>query len=828
MQFFKDMYMVQRKLLNDDIDRLNISTEDKDKLKAIAKKMDEEEVDDDGIVYRNFVESYFPWKRFGDYWLAVKNGPYGTEFYTGTSELKINIMMRRMQKKYPDKAIFRKGYSLEQLRKEYSGDFALLNDMIKILDDAKTSGSTDVRAIKDDVVQLWLSTLGERSLRKKMMHSEDVTGFSTDITRVLNDTLVGYSRQIPKLMYGTTIRNELDAAKDLIKAAGDDKVLDPVTVDKLNAALDILKGRMNKTLNPPSVSLLGRIGRGFTNITHTLLLSSAATAALQFANIGIRVIPRVNRLYGYGKAAKVMANYSKIWDSIGVVRRADNTVVLPGEKEFTWDEPSIGIGPSSMLKNDPVKQKLFNIGLDREAFSGGHSSSIHLDLEAKNKIGRATDSAVKITMSLYSAADRISREITYMTFAELEYNRLMADKNWVAQQRSKKLDPSEEAIKLAADKAVEETGSTQGLYNTLERPNIMQNELGRVIFQFKMFAVNQWKFLLRAGRELSQGQLDVLHELGGAFLMTGLVLGGITNLPFYSLIAGIADMLGFGDGDEPEETDTDSTLVQSDADGYFRYRWLDKHFGTQKISIGDKEYPISYILQHGLVPTVTGWATGPRVSLDNLWWREPQYSPTLTGTIANGMITNLGPAVSYNTTFLNGVQDIIEGDVLAGTVKIAPAPVKAALGAYKLAMEGAVTPGGDELVQGEISSFAKIGVGLGFQATEVYDAQYRRNRWYRGVQKYNAEKASVLNENNKLRYDPDAKEEDWVQWGQHMDKFNKRYPAPGYVIDFPTIAQSEKAFDDRKYSQTYGVPMSKEELELNMWFINGRPLVISK
>lgn len=825
MQFFKDMYMLQRKLLNDDIDRLNISDDDKTKLKTLAKKMDEEEVDDDGIVYKNFVESYFPWKRFGDFWLAIKSGPYGTEFYTDTAEWKLNFLMRKLKKKYGDKAIFRKGHSLDQLRKEYSGDFSLLNDMIKILDDAKTSGSTDIKSVKDDVVQLWLSTLGERSLRKKMMHSQDITGFSTDITRVLNDAMVGYSRQIPKLMYGTQINNELSAAADLIKAAGDEKVLDPVIVDKLNAALGVIKKRVNTHLNPPAVGRLAKVGRFFSNLTHTVLLSSGATAALQFANVGIRVMPRINRLYGYGKASKALAKYLKVYDSIGVVKRdSDNTIILPGEEEFTWDEPSVGIGPSSLIKNNPVLQKLFNIGVDREAFSGGHSSSIHLDMETKNKVGRATDTAIKVTMSLYSAADRISREITYMMFAELEYNKLMADKNWVRAQKAKNLNPSEEAIKLAADKAVEETGNTQGRYSTIERPNIMQGELGRLVFQFKMFAVNQWKFMLKAARELCQGQWDVLHEIGGVLLMTGVILGGITNLPFYSLITGLLDMLGFGDGDEPEERDPEATLVQNDADGYFRYRWLDKHFGDNKVTIGDKEYTMSYVLQHGLLPTVTGWGIGPRVSLDNLWWREPQFSPTLTGTIANALATNLGPAISYNTTVLRGIQDISDGNILEGTTKLAPAPLKAALNAYKLGIQGAVTSGGDELLQGELSSFAKLGAGIGFNPTEVADAQYRRNRWYRGAQKYDAEKGSILNENNRLRYDPNATEEDWAEWGKHLDKFNKRYPAPGYAIDYSTVQSSEKAFDDRKYSQTYGVPMSAEQMEYNMWFINGRPL----
>lgn len=824
MEFFKDMYLITRKLLDQDIDRLNISAEDKAKIKQLAKQSDEEEVDDDGIVHKSFVESYFPWKRFGDRWLAVKNGPYGREFYTDFSATKINKKEQRLRKKYGNKATFEKGKSLDELRKKYASDLPLLNDIIDILNRAKVAGETDMGTVKDDIVQLWLSTLGERNLRKKMLHSEDISGFDSDILSVLNDAMGGLSRQIPKLMYGNRIRNEYDTAIELIKGATEEGIIDSTLGSKLKTVVGILKGRAELDLNPRKVGKIAKLGRGFGRFNYVIFMSGVATAALQSVNIVSRVIPKAFRYYGPIKTGKLITKYLNVYKSIGAVRRQeDNTIIIPGEEEFSWDEPSIGVGSSSLIKNNPVLQKLFEIGRNHDVFSGVRTSAIDTISATSTKFSRSMENAEKMFTMLYNASDRINREITYMVFAELEYNRLMKDEKWKREQKANGLNVREEAIKAAGKQAVQYTGDTQGRYTTSERPNAFQNEFLKSsgLTQFKMWAVNQWQWQLKAARELAQGDTGALYELAGAYITIGLLLGGLSRLPFYSIITGLIDLLGLLDEDDPEDKDYNATFLGSDADGYFRYRWLPKHFGAYKVDVGDKEYSMSSILDRGVFPVLTGIDTGPRVSLDSLWWREPLYASTIGGKILSAAGANAGPTISNGMNYTNAAQALQDGDLMEAVKKMAPAPAKAAITANELGEKGAVTAAGNKLIQGSISSLAEVGVLAGFQATEIADAKDRINRWYRGAAKYDAEKADFLNLYNKLRYEKGT-DKDLARLKDMYKTFNTKYPL--LPIDDDTLERSANAYDKKKQGAVFGVSMTPEELAMNTWFLEGRPI----
>ena len=509
-------------------------------------------------------------------------------------------------------------------------------------------------------------------------------------------------------------------------------------------------------------------------------------------SIPIRVLPRAGSQYGYANATKMLTKYMNVLKSVG------RTVNENGER--SWLRPSVGT--STMVTTNPRNKRFFDAGVNHGVFDTLDSALIAEDRATKDEVAKDLNKIYKYSTLLFQNSERITREMAFMMNAELAYDAHIKD--------GKSAEVAEE---LAIKDAVEATRDTMGNYREFERPSIMRSDLARAVFLFKMYAVNQTKFLWTNAIQMFKHEDKATRwrlkkELAGVLMMAG-VFGGATALPLYSTICWLLDML-MGDDDD---RDAEDPFLANDSDSRFRYEWLPSHFGET----GGK------ILERGLVSYLTGANVSSRVSLDNLWFRNPQYSPTYAGKFYNMLEANLGPNVSVASNYAAAADDFSNGDTDRGLEKILPAGLKGFATATRLAREGAQTYSTDPLVtKDELSTLEIIGAGAGFQPLDVADAVTKRNAIEAARSKMKDERTKILGLYNKTRYNENATDADWDRVSAMMEKFNRRYPQPGSAIDEDTISRSEKNFDSAREKAVYGSPMTDEELMYAPWFTEGR------
>jgi len=804
-QFYVDGYNLTRTLLNTQIQALPIDAAAKAKLMKSVRLMQEQSeaiVDTAGKKQNALPEEYTPFMRYGENWLRVTakgGGPAGRAFYTFESGADRNKFQRqeaaRLGKDPEDASVFSKGSDLTSLRKDFANESVMLKEMFSAIDKATTSSTissaTDVDAfkegLKDQLYQVYLLTLPERSLRKQFLNAKNITGFSADIFRNFKTSATKLANQASKLRYATEIQNEVIAARESLAGRP------PSEVEKLSLFVNEIAYRANEELNPTPRSKLAAAASQFAFVT---ILTGAASAMVQFASIPVMVMPRLNRDYGYGKSAAKFARYMPIWDTIGVTTTEPNGDVV-------YSAPSIGT--SKMVTSNPVLQRAFEEAVNRQVTTVGSVSIIANNKQTpentrKSAVGAAAESAYGLVTGLFSGAERLTREMTYMMAFELEY------------AKTKDFDAS-------VEKAIEITQDTLFRYDTMERPRILRTGLGGAIGQFKMYAAGMTSFFIRgmynSMRILNPKEaLSAVHLLGGV-LLTGAVFHGLAGSPFYSTITTLIDLI-LNSGDEDEEKKKrrqKNPLTAQSSDLRFRYEFLPEQFGEIKMpGIDGKEYKLSTVLEKGLVSVLTDVNVGSRTSFNNMWFRSAPEGKDWKETAFNIAEANLGPSVSAGGNFISGVEDVWDGKIRRGLEKMVPAFFKGSIVASRYADEGAQTRNRDVILKAnELSGLNLAAQVLGFTPTRLAQIQ-EFNYGIKEVEvKALREKNDLLKDLKDLENNPDRNPESRKKLDRRIDQHNRRYNyMEGFIIDEDTRERSLEAYDTRKENTIRGKLTTEE------------------
>lgn len=804
-QFYVDGYNLTRTLLNTQIQALPIDAAAKAKLMKSVRLMQEQSeaiVDTAGKKQNALPEEYTPFMRYGENWLRVTakgGGPAGRAFYTFESGADRNKFQRqeaaRLGKDPEDASVFSKGSDLTSLRKDFANESVMLKEMFSAIDKATTSSTissaTDVDAfkegLKDQLYQVYLLTLPERSLRKQFLNAKNITGFSADIFRNFKTSATKLANQASKLRYATEIQNEVIAARESLAGRP------PSEVEKLSLFVNEIAYRANEELNPTPRSKLAAAASQFAFVT---ILTGAASAMVQFASIPVMVMPRLNRDYGYGKSAAKFARYMPIWDTIGVTTTEPNGDVV-------YSAPSIGT--SKMVTSNPVLQRAFEEAVNRQVTTVGSVSIIANNKQTpentrKSAVGAAAESAYGLITGLFSGAERLTREMTYMMAFELEY------------AKTKDFDAS-------VEKAIEITQDTLFRYDTMERPRILRTGLGGAIGQFKMYAAGMTSFFIRgmynSMRILNPKEaLSAVHLLGGV-LLTGAVFHGLAGSPFYSTITTLIDLI-LNSGDEDEEKKKrrqKNPLTAQSSDLRFRYEFLPEQFGEIKMpGIDGKEYKLSTVLEKGLVSVLTDVNVGSRTSFNNMWFRSAPEGKDWKETAFNIAEANLGPSVSAGGNFISGVEDVWDGKIRRGLEKMVPAFFKGSIVASRYADEGAQTRNRDVILKAnELSGLNLAAQVLGFTPTRLAQIQ-EFNYGIKEVEvKALREKNDLLKDLKDLENNPDRNPESRKKLDRRIDQHNRRYNyMEGFIIDEDTRERSLEAYDTRKENTIRGKLTTEE------------------
>ena len=813
-QFYIDNYNIIRSILNTQIQALPIDAAAKEKLlKSVRVMQEQERIDENGDKTKAFPEEYFPFMRYGENWLRVKSGPAGRAFYTFDDATSRNDFLNEEAvrlKVSPDNGnIFQAGSELTSLRKDFANGSLMLQQMFSIIDDATTAksvaGASPVlnpltaasnidkfkEDLKDQLYQVYLLTLPERSIRKQFLHAENVTGFSSDILRNFKTSATKMANQAAKLKYATDIQNEISAARSSLAGRP------PLQFEKLSLFVNEMAARAAEEINPPPPNTLVSVAN---HMAFMWLLTSAASAAVQFLSVPTMVMGRLNADYGYVNAAAKFMKYAFIFKSVGVTKKEPNG-------DVTYTAPSIG--NSNLVKSNTRLQKAFDAAVDRQITTETNISVLTNNKRTPentptNKFTSATQQIYGVITGMFSGAERLSREMTYMMAFELAFDKTN-DFNASVEQ----------AVKIVQD--------TLFRYDSMERPRLLRPALLRNIGQMKMYAGFMTLYFLRntyTAMKVTNPKesLRAMHILGSTLLM-GAMFHGLKGTPFYSSICTLIDLfLNSGeDSEEKRRRRTKNPLTAESSDLRFRYEFLPEHFGDIKIpgigkDVNGGNYKLSTVLERGPVSVLTDMNIGSRTSYDNMWFRSAPEGKNWKETALNIAEANLGPSVSAGGTFVEGLGDLANGDVQRGLEKMVPALFKGSVVAHRLAEEGAQTRNHDVMLRKEeITALNLAAQMFGFAPTRLAKIQDTNFALKEVVVEAKKEKSKLLDELKDFEQNPSKTIKDMRALDNRIDQHNKKYGyLEDFVIDEDTRERSLKSYEKRKENTERGLFTTEE------------------
>lgn len=821
--FYSDMYAAMRSEQNQYIKALPIDDEAKNELLASVDPDNYAEEADANDPHEGVPESvrpkeYFPFRRYGKYWLTVagKGIKTGRERHHFESAFKRDAFLRKRAKELgvdPENSeVFDKGNSLEDYQGNMVESSLMLSKMFATIDKAVVSGNYDTtkyaspaealdamkKDLKDKLYQTYLMTLPERSLRRQFIHAEKVTGFSGDVLRNFRTASAQYATQIPKLQFGSDVNRAIDEAYASLDGM-------PVSERaKSRTYVDEMSRRVRSAINPeePSAWIAALSRFSFYEV-----MTSVASAASQMASIPLSVMPKLNADYGYAASAAAFMRYSFIPYSFGLPKR---------DADGAYSQILPSVGTSAAVQNNPVRKRAFEELQSRDVFDASSASSMLLRNEMKHNYStynipaEVLGLAAKAMRLPFTMFDLASREMSGMMFFDLDY-----EKNLKAG-----MSPSE-AFDTAIENTVKGIDETIGSHNQFERPRYMVGKTRQLLFLFRMYAVNRTMFGLRMGSQIIRGEnatgrtrAAALHELTGSLAMVGL-FAGAAGEPLLDVICSAIDMIlpSLMDDDEEEEFRRQHPYSYNNAKHRFLYEWLPKHFGQQTLpGLDGKDHALADVLRNGVPSELIGVNFGSRLSWNGMWIRDSLPGENLGDTITNFLETNLVPGASVSLEFIKALEDMYKGDVMRGLEKVVPGLFRGELTSERLAKEGAETRKGVKMfTKDEITALQRNFQRLGWSPNEVADWQRERMGVLSMVNAVQQERSDLMLKLNKAKSDPEGSDQTVAEVEAEVREFNRLHPLPELQIEKEDIDKSRKRYLKGEMETYRGTELTPEQ-----------------
>lgn len=824
-QYYQDAYTTTRTMLNEQIDALPIDAAAKAKLLKSVRLMHEKSVgtdtevltDEDGtpfaeVSFKNLPEDYFPFKRYGEYWLRVEGGPAGREFYLFENGTQRNLFLKRRAREMgvdpKDSDIFEQGDDIHALRQNFQDSSVMLQEMFANIDQADGAGRFDIanfagaadpeaaakaaleaykEELKDQLYQTYLMTMPERSFRKQFIHAEKITGFSADILRNFKTSATAYANQLAKLKYGTEISNTVQRARDTLKGMPTD----------MRGRMELFVNEMDKRaqaeVNPPEDSAFAA---GLNQFAFIMLLTGAASAATQMASIPIMVMPTLSEQYGYGKASAELAKLMPIWKSVGITQKDSET------GEVTYTAPSLA--SSDLARKNPNLNRAFQEAAEKyNLFSLTNTSVITdsartPDNSPESMLGKTGKTITRGMTALFTGSERMSREISFAMAFNLEF------------AKSGNFDES-------VQKAVQTTHELLGRYDNMNRPRVLRNFAGRTVGQFKMYSIFMTSWFIRNGNTMFREGLGeaegraAAQRLAGTLIM-GSLFHGLVGMPMYSVITAVVDALTDEDDEEVKKRLAKNPLTAMNSNFRFRYEFLPKYFGEITMpGLDGRQHSLAEVLEKGPISALTDINFSSRTSFDGMWWREAKPGKTFVETAQNIILSNLGPGVSTGFNMVGAIDDFSNGKIQRGLEKLVPAFFRGSLVATRLGTEGAETKGGDKLLkQEEINTLNLIAAATGFQPTRLSRIQEKNFAIQKELVEAGTKRIKLLRRLNELALDDKVDGDAIRKAVKDIVEYNKRYPMEKFLIEPETIRKSLETMAEKRGMTIRGQYMDKK------------------
>ncbi|EGR1949002.1 PLxRFG domain-containing protein [Vibrio parahaemolyticus] len=626
---------------------------------------------------------YVPLARFGNYWIDAVDPSGERVFQMYETENAMMKDVKKLQaagyKVQDDKNAnlevgqVRFGLKIQESRGLNGASASFVSDIIKAISGAQTNDKVKDQ-LTDEIYQMYLQTMPDRSIRKSFIHRKGVAGYSEDAARVLADQGVRQANQQARL---ETEKRFTDLMEEL-----------KIATDKSNnVSASRLYNEMVKRhewmMNPQRAQWAQALtGFGF----FWQIGISPASAMINLSQNWQIALPYIGSRFGFKETAAEMASLSGLFTKTFVAKKSK--AGLRGDMDMT-----------NGILGDVLNQE------EREALRhaikiGAIDVTQMADLtgmaeqESSNYTGKWAK-AQQLIGAPFHWAEVMNREVCFITAYR------MAKKNGLSKQES-------------LDYATKATWDSHFDYSSRNRPRFMQGDVAAVALQFKQYSQNMTYYLFSRFFDSIKGETpevrkEARKQLLGTFAVT-FAIGGLNALPV-ATIAAIANMAYAVAGDDNEPWDAETELKSL----------LAKTFGED----------IAKGLYYGSMPSVSS-----RINIDllRLWVQESDAQDSV-GVAENILQQAAGASFGIAVSWARGLDYMTEGQYLRGVEYMTPKWIKDVFRTARYASEGGtVTNRNGEIIIDDVTLFEHAQQALGFTPARLVQ-QYDSNSALKGYER---------------------------------------------------------------------------------------------
>ncbi|CAI2306693.1 conserved hypothetical protein [Vibrio parahaemolyticus] len=626
---------------------------------------------------------YVPLARFGNYWIDAVDPSGERVFQMYETENAMMKDVKKLQaagyKVQDDKNAnlevgqVRFGLKIQESRGLNGASASFVSDIIKAISGAQTNDKVKDQ-LTDEIYQMYLQTMPDRSIRKSFIHRKGVAGYSEDAARVLADQGVRQANQQARL---ETEKRFTDLMEEL-----------KIATDKSNnVSASRLYNEMVKRhewmMNPQRAQWAQALtGFGF----FWQIGISPASAMINLSQNWQIALPYIGSRFGFKETAAEMASLSGLFAKTFVAKKSK--AGLRGDMDMT-----------NGILGDVLNQE------EREALRhaikiGAIDVTQMADLtgmaeqESSSYTGKWAKAQQLIGASFHWA-EVMNREVCFIAAYR------MAKKNGLSKQES-------------LDYATKATWDSHFDYSSRNRARFMQGDVAAVALQFKQYSQNMTYYLFSRFFDSIKGETpevrkEARKQLLGTFAVT-FAIGGLNALPV-ATIAAIANMAYAVAGDDNEPWDAETELKSL----------LAKTFGED----------IAKGLYYGSMPSVSS-----RINIDllRLWVQESDAQDSV-GVAENILQQAAGASFGIAVSWARGLDYMTEGQYLRGVEYMTPKWIKDVFRTARYASEGGtVTNRNGEIIIDDVTLFEHAQQALGFTPARLVQ-QYDSNSALKGYER---------------------------------------------------------------------------------------------
>ena len=414
-------------------------------------------------------EPYFPLKRFGDYFVALREKD-GTlrSFSMFEKAADMEEAAEQLGKDYPDLEVTT---GRQSNKEDIQGaiDPGFVADIQELV-----SENVDDESLNDAIYQMYLETLPDFSMRKSFIHRKKVPGYDQDAMRVFASTMFHSSHQIARLKHNLEMDELVEQVEEQASDAED-------SADAMTVANE-LRRRHEWVMNPKG----GKLAQHITSFAFAYQLGITPAAAFvnttQTFMMGVPVLG--TRFKSERKAtAELLKASGEFVKGRGHVEKN-----LTGDEKAAFDE-FMRLG----LIDKTQAHDLAGVGETGVEYSA-----------VRHKVMGAIS-------YMFHHAERYNREVTSLAAYRMGRNAGLSHK---------------QAIKEAADL----TWQIHFDYSSGNRARYMQGDTAKILLVFRQHSINMLSRLAIDMRQALKGESkevrrEAMRRLAGIYGMFALMAG---------------------------------------------------------------------------------------------------------------------------------------------------------------------------------------------------------------------------------------------------------------------------------------------------------------